>query len=170
MFKKLVITSAAALLVTLQGCATIVGDASQTIPITSTPSEAHISIKDEKGVDIFAGQTPTTVTLQKADGSYFGGKTYTVTIDKEGYKTQTIMINAKVNGWYLGGNLIFGGLIGWFIVDPLTGKMYKLSAESVNAALPVSSTAKTNSDKVLHIALLQDLTDAQRSKLIPING
>ena len=167
--KKVIITAATALTLMLQGCATIVGDASQTMPITSTPSDAHISIKDEKGLDIYSGQTPTTVTLQKSDGSYFGGKHYTVVIEKDGYKAQTITIDAKVNGWYLGGNLVFGGLIGWLVVDPLTGKMYKLSAESVNATLP-STTASNTSNDGIHIALLQDLSPELRGKLIPING
>jgi hypothetical protein len=98
--KKVIITAATALTLMLQGCATIVGDASQTMPITSTPSDAHISIKDEKGLDVYSGQTPTTVTLQKSDGSYFGGKHYTVVIEKDGYKAgreHTLFINQPKN-------------------------------------------------------------------------
>nr|WP_321239377.1 hypothetical protein [uncultured Tolumonas sp.] len=168
--KKMLITAATALTLMLQGCATIVGDAAQTVPITSTPSDAHISIKDEKGLEIYAGQTPTTVTLQKSDGSYFGGKHYTVEILKDGYRPQTITVDARVNGWYLGGNLIFGGLIGWLIVDPLTGKMYKLSSESITATLPTNTTANNTEADGIHIALLQDLSPQLREKLIPING
>ncbi len=168
--KKSIITAATALTLMLQGCATIVGDASQTMPITSTPSEAHISIKDEKGLEVFSGQTPTTVTLQKSDGSYFGGKHYTVEIEKDGYRSQTITVDARVNGWYIGGNLIFGGLIGWLIVDPLTGKMYKLSSESITATLPANTTANNNNADGIHVALLQDISPELREKLILING
>ncbi len=122
--------------IVIAGCATIVGDKNQLIPIKSSPSEAEIVITDEKDSEIFKGKTPTNVTLEKSDGSYYGGKTYTVLIAKEGYESQTITINSKVTGWYIMGNLGFGGLIGWFIVDPLTGAMYKLSPENISANLP----------------------------------
>jgi hypothetical protein len=37
-----------------------------------------------------------------------------------------LKIKSKIDGWYFG-NLIFGGLIGLVIVDPLTGSMWTLS-------------------------------------------
>ena len=46
------------------------GQPTQLVPIMSTPSDASILVTDEKGVDVFKGQTPTTVTLAKSDGSY----------------------------------------------------------------------------------------------------
>jgi hypothetical protein len=49
---------------------------------------------------LYTGQTPTTVTLQKSDGSYFGGKHYTVVIEKDGYKAgreHTLFINQPKN-------------------------------------------------------------------------
>src|SRR5688572_3415356 len=99
----------------LGGCATIVGDKTQLIPISSTPGEATIVITDERGAEVFKGTTPTTVTLQKSDGSYWGGKDYIVKIYKAGYNEQQIQVKSGVNGWYIGGNFIFGGLIGYFI-------------------------------------------------------
>src|SRR5690606_25407243 len=90
----------------LGGCATIAGDKTQLIPISSTPSDATILITDEKGLQVFKGVTPTNVTLQKSDGSYWGKKNYTVEITKEGYEKQIIPISASANGWYIGGNLI----------------------------------------------------------------
>jgi hypothetical protein len=47
----------------VSGCATIMGDSSHVMPISSTPSDASIVITDEKGAEIFKGLTPTTVTL-----------------------------------------------------------------------------------------------------------
>jgi hypothetical protein len=122
--------------IVISGCATIMGDKNQLIPINSSPSEAEIVITDEKDSEIFKGKTPTNVTLEKSDGSYFGGKTYTVLIAKEGYESKTITINSKVSAWYIVGNLGFGGLIGWLIVDPSTGAMYNLSPENISANLP----------------------------------
>jgi len=40
-----------------------------------------------------------------------------------------------VGGWYIAGNILVGGLIGWFIVDPITGAMWNLEPENVEMAL-----------------------------------
>jgi hypothetical protein len=125
---------AATLVVT--GCATIVGSPTHLMPINSTPSEASVAITDEKGTNIFKGTTPTSVMLMKSDGSYWGGKTYTVVLSKAGYEDQTVTVKASPNGWYIGGNFIFGGLIGWLIVDPLNGHMYNLEPDNVTTILP----------------------------------
>jgi len=125
------------------GCATIVGDSTHLMPISSNPNEAAVAITDEKGARIFTGTTPASVTLQKSDGSYWGGKDYTVKITKDGYAPQTISVGSDPNGWYIGGNIVFGGLIGWFIIDPLGGHMYNLSPDSINAEFSGQSTLDT---------------------------
>lgn len=71
-----------------------------------------VSITDEKGSEVFKGTTPTSVTLQKSTGAYRGKKSFTVTISKAGFQTQTIPVQASANGWYIAGNFVFGGLIG----------------------------------------------------------
>ena len=154
----------------LVGCATIMGDKTQLMSINSTPSDAIIKITDEKGSSIFTGKTPTTVTLQKADGSYWGGKKYTVAISKDGYETQQIPVVSSANGWYIAGNLIFGGLIGWFIVDPMTGAMYTLSPEQINPSLS-TKVAHNNSttDGSISIVLLEDVPGSLRNKMKRIN-
>jgi hypothetical protein len=40
-------------------------------------------------------------------------------------------LTKKFNAWYLG-NIIFGGLIG-IVIDPITGAIYELSPDQVNA-------------------------------------
>jgi len=120
----------------LFGCATVVGDETHALPLRSSPSEASVVITDEKGTEVFRGTTPTTATLQKSDGSYWGGKTHIVTVSKPGYETRAVTVTPHPNGWYIGGNIVFGGLIGWFLVDPWTGKMYNLSPTEVDASLP----------------------------------
>ena len=154
----------------LGGCATIVGDKTQLVPISSTPSDASIMITDEKGVQVFKGSTPTSVTLAKSDGSYWGKKSFTVRISKEGYDEQIIPITASANGWYIGGNIIFGGLIGWFIVDPLNGAMYTLSPEQIAATLG-KKVAHNNSatDGSISIVLIQDVPVSLRHEMKRIN-
>lgn len=151
------------------GCATIVGRSDQLISLNSQPSAATVTITDEKGMAVMTGSTPTTVTLKKSDGSWFGGKTYLVKVAKEGYETQTIQINHQPNGWYIAGNLIFGGLIGWFIVDPLSGAMYNLTPDQINPSLtPVKVSENKTGEQTLTIALLQDVPQELRSKMIKI--
>ena len=111
--------------------------------------------------EVYKGKTPTSVTLQKSDGSYWGGKNFTVTISKEGFTTQTIPVTSSANGWYIGGNIIFGGLIGWFIVDPLNGGMYTLSPEQITSSLGEQPTHNNSADKgSISIVLIQDVSIA----------
>lgn len=161
---------AAALTVVLSGCATIMGSPTQTVPISSTPSEAKVVITDEAGTEVFAGLTPTSVTLNKSTGRYWGKKNFTVTISKSGFKPQVIPVTASANGWYIAGNFVFGGLIGWFAVDPLNGNMYTLSPDVVSASLP-SEAAHNNSsaDGSISIVLLQDVPENLRDKLVQIH-
>jgi hypothetical protein len=116
-------------------CATIVGQKNQTIAISGTPDQARVTITDEKQVVVFEGNTPAKVLLDKADGRYFGGKTYQVKIDKVGYQPVKMTVNSELGGWYLFGNFVFGGLIGWLIVDPFSGAMYDLSPEKIDVQL-----------------------------------
>ncbi|MCU6511730.1 hypothetical protein NLK75_01560 [Escherichia coli] len=119
----------------LSGCATIVGDETQLVQVNSNPSGASFNVKDESGVIVAQGKTPQGVTLAKSDGSYFGKKSYQITMEKDGYEPVTLPIKANANGWYIGGNLVFGGLIGWLAVDPFNGGMYTLKPKEANASL-----------------------------------
>jgi hypothetical protein len=146
------------------------GQPTQLIPISSTPSDAAISIVDESGVEIFKGATPTSVTLPKSTGKYWGKKSFTVTISKDGFQPQAIPVTASANGWYIAGNLVFGGLIGWFIIDPQSGNMYTLSPEAVSSTLS-AKTAHNNkaTDGSISIALLQDVPVELRSQMVKVH-
>ena len=163
--KTLIAAVSAASLLSLTGCASIVGDKEQSVTIDSTPSNADVVITDERSSEVFEGETPTTVTLKKADGSYFGGKDYSVTIGKDGYESRTVAISSTPNGWYVGGNLLFGGLIGWLIVDPLTGAMYSLSPDEISADLGDSVATSEDGSQALNVALVQDVPEEVRSDM-----
>ncbi len=162
-------TMAAAVAVAIAGCATIMGSPTQLMPISSTPSDATVVITDEKGHEVFKGTTPTSVTLHKSTGSYWGKKNYVVSISKPGFDTQTIPVQASANGWYILGNFVFGGLIGWFIVDPLNGHMYTLSPENVASSLPEQKAAATHNNSAtdgrIRIVLVQDVPAELRGKM-----
>lgn len=163
-------TVVVAALAALTGCATIMGSPTQVIPINSTPSEATVIITDEKGAEMFKGATPTTVTLPKSNGTYWGKKSFTVKVTKEGFQEQVIPVTANANGWYIAGNFFIGGLIGWFIIDPQSGNMYTLSPEAVSASLP-GKTAHNNTGRSgeISIVLLQDVPANLHSKLTRVN-
>jgi hypothetical protein len=163
--KAVIVTSA----LILAGCATIVGDRNQLIPISSTPEKADVTIIDERGNTVFSGRTPTTVTLQKSDGSYFGGKTYSVQIQKAGYSSQTITVTSSPNGWYLAGNFVFGGLLGWLVIDPLTGAMYNLSPQNVNGQLAGQNANNDESANGISVVLLEDVPAPLREGLVALH-
>ncbi len=122
------------LLIVLSSCASIVSDSTQKIAINTYPDKAKISITNSNGIVVQQVTTPSVVILSKSDG-YFSGETYHITVEKDGFVSQTKLIESSANGWYMFGNLLFGGLIGWLIVDPMTGAMYKLEPNEFNVKL-----------------------------------
>lgn len=161
---------ASVLMATMIGCASIVGNPLHTMPISSVPSDADILIKDESGAEFFKGKTPTTVSLPKSTGKYFGKKSYTVTISKEGFEDQSVTVTASANGWYVGGNFVFGGLIGWLIVDPQNGKMYNMSPENISSTLKAKVlTSSSSAQSSLPIVSLVNIPVELRDKLSPVS-
>ena len=115
----------------LCSCASIMRDNSQSVTLNSNVDKVNIKIKNRKGITLIEGQTPLVTTLKTAEDGYFSPAKYTVEATKEGYNPVTTEIDWHVSKWYSIGNLGFGGLIGWLIVDPITGDMYYLD-EDVN--------------------------------------
>lgn len=144
-----------ATLTILGGCASIVSDSTYPVAITSTPAGASYQITNEKGAVVRSGVTPDNVML-KAGAGYFDGETYKVSYQKDGYGGNSAVLNSGIDGWYWV-NIVFGGLIGMLIVDPITGAMYTLpttanaSLDSVSppvqAALTSSKPAATDGTK-----------------------
>jgi hypothetical protein len=141
---------AVASIMIMTSCASIVSKSSWPITINSSPSEAKISIKDKKGIEIYTGSTPATLKLKSGSG-FFSKARYQVTFEKVGYEKKVVPVEFKLNGWYFG-NIIFGGPIGLLIIDPATGAMFKLETEFLNETLTKSvATANTKELKLLDI-------------------
>ncbi len=152
----------------INGCATIFGwQKPELVNIRSTPDEAKVVITDESGTKIYEGTTPANVTLKKKKG-FFSGKSYNVTVKKDGFTDRTFSIDTQVNGWYIGGNIVFGGLIGWLIVDPATGAMWTFDQNDFDISLePAESGALLNKNGV-KVICLQDLPESLRNHLTPV--
>jgi hypothetical protein len=159
MNKKLILLILATL---LNSCASIVSKSNYDVSVTSSPSEAKFSITKSDGIVIHSGRTPAIVSLASGNG-YFSKAHYVLKFEKNGYETKTYTLSPSISGWYWG-NILFGGLIGMLIVDPITGAMYKLP-ENTNVSLDSNSRA-SNEIKVIS---LDDLSQAQKSQLIRIN-
>ncbi len=115
-------------------CASIINGSTQQVSIQSRPEAAKVTVLDRNGQAIGGGMTPATMTLKRGSG-FFSGARYTVRFEKAGYSSREVQISGRVSGWYIGGNLLFGGPIGWLILDPATGGMWTLSPEEVRAEL-----------------------------------
>ena len=154
---KLFLTTAClAAALTMTGCASIFSGSTQTLTFKSVPDTANITITNKLGEKIHTGSTPATVTLKRGNG-YFKPAGYQVTFSKEGFQTKTVQVKATVNGWYIA-NIIFGGLIGFLIVDPATGAMYTLSPSDINTLLDAAQLSTTKKEQQsLTVMLVQDI-------------
>ncbi len=81
-----------------------------------------------------------TVTLT-SKGGYFSSAEYHCVFEKNGYMQANTVFSSHLNGWYFG-NILFGGLLGLIVVDPLTGAMWRLD-EKVHGNLSPDPNATT---------------------------
>jgi len=139
MKKSAISIALATIIVFGSSCASVVSKSSYPIKITSSPSESNILIKNRSGMEIYSGKTPSSLILDASCG-FFKRELYQVKFEKEGYDTKTMSIYFKVDGWYFG-NILFGGLIGFLIIDPATGAMYKIATPYISGTLSKSSTS-----------------------------
>lgn len=130
---KLVAVSA--LLMVFTGCATIVKGTTQTIPVSSDPSGADVTLDG-----LSYGQTPTTLEVKRK-------RNHLVVIEKTGFSPKSVPITKNVGGavW---GNILAGGLIGWG-VDATSGAQYNLTPEVISVKLePVTAENQNSESKV----------------------
>ena len=117
----------------------------RTVQINSNPSGANFTVFDKEGKQVESRTTPATVRLDRCHG-FFNGEDYKVAFESAGYYPGEMHIHSKLNGWYFG-NILAGGAIGFFFVDPLTGAMWNLSPNGVTYNL-VSSTTALNPEEL----------------------
>jgi hypothetical protein len=150
----------------LPGCASIVSKSTRSVYVRTDPKGADVSITDKKGIEVFKGKSPATVTLKSGAG-FFSKAGYQVKISAPGYSEKIIPINYTINGWYFG-NIIFGGLIGMLIVDPATGAMWTVKDPVVEETLVriAGSTSAVNNEPTLNIVNIHEISKEAQSKLM----
>lgn len=117
----------------LASCATIINNEAIPVQISSSPEGAKIEVYKTDGTRIDHGITPMTVDLAR-DYGYFKRPRYRVVMEHPGYSHTEVTVAGRPNwSWYVGGNFLIGGVIGWAIVDPATGAMWNF--DPVNTVL-----------------------------------
>ena len=108
-------------------CASIMHGTTQEVAVGSSPTAAHVSVN---GIE--QGTTPVVLDLKRKDR-------HVIKVEADGYQPYEMALTRSVSGWEWG-NLVFGGVVG-LAVDAITGGMYKLSPEQVQAQLAASGEA-----------------------------
>ncbi len=134
--KDIVLPVFLTLCIFLSSCATIINGSKQTIGISSSPSEASVTINGED-----FGKTPVNAELARKENQI-------IKIELEGYLPYETTLTRKVDAW-IAGNILFGGLIGLGI-DAISGGMYKLTPQQVQAEL-LTQTANTSAKDGIYL-------------------
>lgn len=145
------------------GCASIVSTSTWPLTVDSTPKGAKVEITDVRGFNVYTGKTPATVLLKSGAG-FFMKQSYQVRLSLDGYEDRIFPVDCTLNGWYIG-NLVFGGVIGFLIVDPMTGAMYRLEREYISEPL-IKITA--DAGRSLKIIDINDLSETMKEHLVSI--
>jgi len=162
--------SAAALLgacAAISACATIVHGGPRAISVASTPQGAKVSIYDRDNHLVQTNMTPFVAQLTTKYG-YFRGQQYRLVFELPAHATTQVNLKSELSGWYAG-NIVFGGLIGMLIVDPLTGAMYNLSPDKIEQPLSASQAQVIRDRQGVLVVLASQVTDNERAEMVRVN-
>jgi hypothetical protein len=181
MTKRILAALAAA--VALSGCASIIkGGGPESFTVRSQPPGADVQITAlPTGETVASGRTPMTAMLAKSRG-FFQGAKYKVVVQMPGFQARETVVDTSVSGWYVAGNIVFGGLIGWLIVDPATGAMWTLQSDAIDVPLAPAGAPPATPEKVpaaqptsqaqgafIGVLALEDVPASARAKMLPVN-
>lgn len=167
MIKKIAATVAACLWLSLSGCATIVHSGPRVIDVASSPPGATVSVYDRSNTLVMTNTTPFVAQLSTKFG-YFKAQSYRLVFEMKGHATAEAKIDSSLSGWYFG-NLLFGGLVGMIIVDPLTGAMYNLEPERIEQTLTPPQVEIIRTRKGILVVLADQATAHERSQMVRVN-
>jgi hypothetical protein len=125
----------------LSACASIMHGTSQDIGISSSPTGAKVMIDNQQGAN-----TPYVAKLSRKDN-------HIVKIDLDGYQPAELTLTKSVSGW-VWGNIVFGGLIG-LAVDAISGGLYNLTPEQLQATLAATKTSLAPTKTGIYVVLVK---------------
>lgn len=156
-------------IVTLCGCASIFDGHRQSIMVRTIPPAAAFTVFDvNTGKRIDEGMTPANLMLRRGR-KYMKPAHYRIVFEKEGFEPRIVDLAGRVNGWYVSGNLLLGGLVGWLVVDPMTGGMWTLEPDEVTIDFeaPQKQTS-VPANTVLRVVTIDQIPVAGRSRLLSV--
>jgi len=124
----------------LTSCATIMHGTRQNIGISSNPSNASVWVDHA-----YIGNTPIIVEMSRKNN-------HIVRIELDGYQPYEATFSKQVSGWVFG-NVIFGGIIG-LAVDAISGGIYSLTPDQIQAEMRTNSMAYSKKSKDSYIAVV----------------
>lgn len=83
----------------LSGCATILSGTDQPVTIQSSPDGADVIMNG-----VVMGKTPFTANIKRDNNTM-------LTIEKDGFQSETQLMNTQLNSMFWG-NILFGGVLG----------------------------------------------------------
>jgi len=149
------------------GCASIVHSGLRSIPVASEPPGAQVTIYNRDNEAVTTQTTPFVAQLEPKYG-YFKGQNYRLVFSLPGYAAAEAKLTSSVSGWYFG-NVLFGGVIGMLIVDPLTGAMYNLKPEKIEQPMSSEQARILRNGDGLMVILVSQATQNERLSMVRVN-
>jgi hypothetical protein len=166
MFRQIAAVTLIATCGAVTGCATIVHSGPRPVSVASTPAGATVSIYDRDNHLVDTNTTPFVARLYPKYG-YFTGQSYRLVFEMPGHAPSEVRLQSTLSGWYFG-NIVFGGLIGMLIVDPLTGAMYNLAPDKIDQSLPESQAEVIRSRTGVLVVMASQATEQERAEMVRV--
>jgi hypothetical protein len=167
MLKQSSLLAACGACLVLTGCATIVHGGPRSIPVASSPPGAKVSIYDRSNTLVMTNTTPFVAQLPPGY-KYFKGQSYRLVFEMPAHASAEVKLYSTVSGWYFA-NIVFGGLIGMLIVDPITGAMFNLQPDKIEQSLTDSQAQVIRSGNGLLVVLASQATERERAEMVRVN-
>ena len=148
------------------GCATIVSKSEYDIPVSCNMPGVTVNVYKD-GELVNTSVTPTVITLS-SKGGYFWPASYRFEFFKGDFKDE-VELCAKFDWWYLGNFILPYGYVIAFIVDPLTGAMWKFDDDAlVYGRVPPVDEQKMSASVNSAVKAVQDAAfEAKRQSAAP---
>lgn len=120
-----------AIAVSSGGCATLFASGPDTVPVNTNPAGAYVYVNG-----MFAGQTPTVVSLNRDHGGQ-------IQIYLPGFQPVVLVKSKTLNGWFIA-NILWFYVIVPFVVDLVTGNYQRFDTTGIAIGLtPAQGPAPT---------------------------
>jgi len=157
--------SGCALATLLTGCASVLCGSTQSVAIDSRPIGAEVVIYDSNGKVVCEQKTPCVAKLTRRADGYLESASYVILVKKEGFAPVQVPISGTVNRAYFA-NIMNGGL--GFVIDPITGSMWTLSPNAIDANFKGNSEFTFAHDDGLKICLKEEVPQELIGFLEPV--